>query len=95
MLRALKIALLASVPMLGASPVQGSSLPGIQDFQTGALPEMPETGFAEGNFIPDVELPLINGAGTLRLSDYRSAPAVGDEPEIPGKKLLLIHFASW
>lgn len=36
-----------------------------------------------GMAFPDFELPTIDGAGTLRLSDLR------------GKRVLLIEFASW
>ena len=42
-----------------------------------------EVGRREGQFLPDLELPTIDGKQTLRLSDFR------------GKKLLLIEFASW
>lgn len=45
--------------------------------------ELPTTGFGTDQFIPDLELPRIDRSGTLKLSDLR------------GKKLLLIHFASW
>ncbi|MFT7677616.1 MAG: peroxiredoxin [Planctomycetota bacterium] len=45
--------------------------------------QMPTTGFGAMQFIPDVELPRIDGAGMLKLSDLR------------GQKVLLIHFASW
>jgi hypothetical protein len=36
-----------------------------------------------GARIPDIELPRVDGQGLVRLKDYE------------GKKLLLIHFASW
>ena len=36
-----------------------------------------------GARIPDLELPRVDGSGLVRLKDYE------------GKKLLLIHFASW
>jgi len=40
-------------------------------------------GFAKGHFLPDLELPTIDGERTVRLSALR------------GKKLLLVQFASW
>ncbi len=40
-------------------------------------------GFAKGRFLPDLELPTIDGAQTMRFSELR------------GKKLLLVQFASW
>ena len=36
-----------------------------------------------GQMFPDLELPTVDGHGTLRLSDLR------------GQRLLLIEFASW
>ena len=42
-----------------------------------------ERGIDVGQFLPDLELPRIDGNGSVRLSDYR------------GRRLLLIQFASW
>ena len=42
-----------------------------------------EVGREVGMSFPDFELPTIDGARTLRLSDLR------------GKRILLIEFASW
>ncbi len=42
-----------------------------------------EVGFEPGQFLPDLELPTIDGEETLRLSDFR------------GTRLLLVQFASW
>ena len=42
-----------------------------------------EIGFGEGQFLPDFELPTIDGERTIRLSELR------------GKRVLLIQFASW
>lgn len=73
----------------------GLGLPAQAAFQDSAatLPvevqEAPTRGFSQGQFLPDVELPRIDGKGTIRLRDL-----MGDF-EKPGKKLLLIHFASW
>ena len=39
--------------------------------------------FAEGCALPDLELPLIDGSGTVRLA------------ELTGQPTLLIQFASW
>lgn len=44
--------------------------------------ELPVVGTHEGEMYPDFYLPKVDG-GFGRLSDYR------------GKKVLLIHFASW
>ena len=46
-------------------------------------PMDPAAWTTPGSRIPDVELPRVDGEGLVRLSDYE------------GKKLLLIHFASW
>ncbi|MFT5051703.1 MAG: hypothetical protein ACI8QZ_003123 [Chlamydiales bacterium] len=40
-------------------------------------------GHGVGDFFPDVELPKLDGSGTVRLSSFR------------GQRLLLIEFASW
>ena len=48
-----------------------------------AKPPEAEVGKQVGQFYPDFELPTIDGASTIRLSELR------------GKKLLLIEFASW
>jgi hypothetical protein len=42
-----------------------------------------EVGMRAGQVLPDIELPLIDGSGSARLSELR------------GKKLLLVTFASW
>jgi hypothetical protein len=42
-----------------------------------------DIGFEEGQFLPDFELPTIDGERTTRLSELR------------GKRVLLIQFASW
>ncbi len=46
-------------------------------------PMDPAVWTTPGARIPDVELPRVDGGGLVRLGDYE------------GKKLLLIHFASW
>ena len=43
----------------------------------------PAVWTTRGARIPDIELPAVDGSGLVRLKDYE------------GKKLLLIHFASW
>lgn len=43
----------------------------------------PKVGFEVGAYLPDLELPTIDGESTIRLSALR------------GKKLLLVQFASW
>ncbi|MEM9802559.1 MAG: hypothetical protein AAGA20_19690 [Planctomycetota bacterium] len=43
----------------------------------------PSVWSTSGQRVPAVELPLIDGSGTLSLADLR------------GRKLLLIQFASW
>lgn len=43
----------------------------------------PKTWTTEGAAIPDLELPRVDGDGTVSLASFR------------GKKLLLIQFASW
>ena len=48
-----------------------------------AHPQDVSIGWREGELLPDLELPTIDGAETHRLSDFR------------GKKLLLVQFASW
>ena len=48
-----------------------------------ASPSEPEVGTALGQRFPDLELPLVDGSGSLRLSDLR------------GRRMLLIEFASW
>jgi len=42
-----------------------------------------EIGFEDGQFLPDLELPTIDGERTIMLSELR------------GKRVLLIQFASW
>lgn len=51
--------------------------------------DVPTRGFQTGQFLPDMELPRIDGKGMVRLGD------LSGDFEKPGKKLLLIHFASW
>lgn len=43
----------------------------------------PASWNTEGELLPAVELPRIDGRGTVNLGELR------------GRKLLLIHFASW
>jgi len=40
-------------------------------------------GWEDGQFVPDLELPTIDGERTVRLSEFR------------GQRVLLIQFASW
>ena len=42
-----------------------------------------KVGWEDGNFLPDLELPTIDGSATIKLSELR------------GQRLLLIQFASW
>ncbi len=42
-----------------------------------------EVGWEVGNFVPELELPTIDGQQTVRLSEFR------------GERVLLIQFASW
>lgn len=42
-----------------------------------------QVGMRSGQVMPDIELPLIDGSRSLRLSELR------------GKKVLLVSFASW
>ena len=48
-----------------------------------AAPQSPQEGTGVGQVFPDIELPRIDGQGSVRLSELR------------GTKLLLIEFASW
>lgn len=66
-----------------AAPQDATPAPVEQDF------EAPSRGFKKGEFLPDVELPRVDGKGLVRLSDYAGSL------DKPGKKLLLINFASW
>ena len=49
----------------------------------GAPASAQTTGFEVGDFLPDFELPTIDGDRTVRPLDFL------------GKRLLLIEFASW
>ena len=49
----------------------------------GAEEDPPATGTEVGQVHPDVRLPEVDGSGVRRLSDLR------------GRKVLLLHFASW
>ena len=70
----LTAALLTSLPVLSAgSPPPDLSVTEIDPAVWGTV----------GARIPSLELPLIDGNGTVDLADLR------------GKKLLLIQFASW
>ncbi|MCP3917552.1 MAG: hypothetical protein GY711_18565 [bacterium] len=60
---------------LMALALSATSTAGVQDESA--------VGFAKGRFLPDLELPTIDGERTVRLSSLR------------GKKLLLVQFASW
>ena len=65
----------------GTLPYQGD--PPSAESVTG-FPEIdPKTWVTTGARVPSIELPRIDGQGSINLADLR------------GRKLLLIHFASW
>ena len=93
MIRAL-LALILLFAVVIPEPASAQDLPGNLGLG-GAREELPTRGFNKRQFLPDIELPRIDGQGTLRLSDFAAkAYNPGGEPK-PGKKLLLMNFASW
>ena len=77
----LSFALLNVGPPCQTAPAPGSlQTPASIEFPA---PMDPQGWITPGAHIPDLELPRVDGSGLVRLKDYE------------GKKLLLIHFASW
>lgn len=93
MIRAL-LALILPLAIVPAVSAAAQSYPGAS--VTGETVQDPPTrGFGKGQFLPDIELPRIDGTGTLRLSDFAASLGGIDGDDKPGKKLLVINFASW
>ena len=55
----------------------------LQPLALALLAVAPQVGTDVGERFPDLELPRVDGAGSLRLSDLR------------GRRVLLVEFASW
>ena len=76
---------LAARPVRGAPQASGSSgavePSAAREDASERAPEL--FGWQPGQLLPDLELPRIDGQGSLRLSSLR------------GRRLLLIQFASW
>ena len=78
----LSLAALTLAPLWQAAP-PAAVPPAAVSAPAELAPIDPAVWTTRGARIPDVELPAVDGSGLVRLKDYE------------GKKLLLIHFASW
>ena len=83
----LSLAALTLAPLWQAAPPAAVPPAAVPPAAVSAPAELapidPAVWTTRGARIPDVELPAVDGSGLVRLKDYE------------GKKLLLIHFASW
>ncbi len=81
----LGLALVAASPSWQAAPASPQASPEAppEAYRPAIAPMDPKIWTTPGTRLPDLELPRVDGSGLVRLKDYE------------GKKLLLIHFASW